>query len=350
MDFWNFSKVASYAFANVSVVVFAYFLLARLMKFQFESTPTWSIRIISSLFGGIFGFILMNFSIVVEGSRTLNLIWVLILLNAYYFGGVSSFLTATFIAFERLLFGESEIATIFMFVYLAIGIAQLIVAPYIRKKSNLVQLYVIFSITIIPLIISGLLIAPQISFQVIIEIMIYILLGVFTYFYIVTDLTTLGKKMNFFERTSKIDFLTKIENRYMFTTKLESLLGHEKFYLFLLDINHFKKINDVYGHDIGDLALKLFAEKLYELYPGHCYRLGGDEFAIIVVSRSPFNPDSASRLLKKEMATIQVELPNEEFIHFSTSVGYVNSYEANSEEKLYRLADKALYEDKANKF
>ncbi|WP_088809216.1 MULTISPECIES: GGDEF domain-containing protein [Listeria] len=350
MDIWNISKVVSYAFANVSVVVFAYFLLARLMKFQFEGAPTWSIRIISSLFGGLFGFILMNFSIIVEGSRTLNLIWVFILLNAYYFGGVSAFLTSMFTSFERLLFGESEIAVIFMFVYLGIGIAQLIAAPLIRKKTNFVQLYIIFSITIVPLVVSGLLIAPQISFQVIIEIMIYILLGVFTYFYIVTDLTALGKKMNFFERTSKIDFLTKIENRYMFTTKLESLFGHKKFYLFLLDINHFKKINDVYGHDIGDLALKLFAEKLDELYPRHAYRLGGDEFAVIVASDALFNPENVTRQLKKEMATIQVELPNDEFIHFSTSVGYVNSFAADSLEKLYRIADKALYKDKANKF
>lgn len=346
MDMWSFFKILSYAFANIAVLVFAYFLLARFMKFQFDEPPTWSIRILSGVLGGFFAFLLMNFSIVAEGSRTLNLIWVFIVLNAYYFGGTSAFITCLFITFERLLFGDMQVAIVFSIVYLAIGILQLVIGPFLRKKTNFVQLFIIFALTIVPLSTMGLLIAPNISLKVIIEIAIYILLGTFACYYIVTDLTTLGKQMSFFERTSKIDFLTKIENRYMFTAKLEQLFGKELFYLFLLDLNHFKKINDVYGHDIGDLALKLFAEKLYELYPDCCYRLGGDEFAILIPSHSAFNPELASRELKNTIAGIRVELPNKEIIFFSTSIGYMRSDHASSEEKLYRLADKALYADK----
>jgi len=53
----------------------------------------------------------------------------------------------------------------------------------------------------------------------------------------------------------------------------------------MLDIDHFKKFNDSYGHDVGDQVLKLVASRLRKVRGGRCYRFGGEEFTVIFPRR-----------------------------------------------------------------
>lgn len=56
--------------------------------------------------------------------------------------------------------------------------------------------------------------------------------------------------------------------------------------LAMLDVDHFKKFNDTYGHDIGDQVLKLVATKLSQVRLGKAYRYGGEEFCVVFAGRS----------------------------------------------------------------
>lgn len=87
---------------------------------------------------------------------------------------------------------------------------------------------------------------------------------------------------------SQIDWLTQIYNRGYWQDLVNKLLkGHTKLdvmTLILIDIDHFKQINDKYGHSVGDDVIKMIAMVLTDSIPENAIagRLGGDEFAIVV--------------------------------------------------------------------
>lgn len=85
------------------------------------------------------------------------------------------------------------------------------------------------------------------------------------------------------EFDSSFDTLTGLYNRAAFDKVAEQMTSHRGFSVIVMDINDFKNINDTYGHDYGDTAIKEVALIIRESFDKHytCYRLGGDEFSII---------------------------------------------------------------------
>lgn len=80
------------------------------------------------------------------------------------------------------------------------------------------------------------------------------------------------------------DPLTKLPNRRLLdaVTAREDFLSRDRYAVFSIDLDGFKKVNDLLGHDSGDDALKITSERLTEIFPDeHIYRLGGDEFVVL---------------------------------------------------------------------
>lgn len=78
------------------------------------------------------------------------------------------------------------------------------------------------------------------------------------------------------------DHLTNLPNRRHFFKKI-SASGGDEFTLLLIDIDHFKRINDTFGHDAGDDVLRQYGALLMTFYSGTCFpaRTGGEEFAVL---------------------------------------------------------------------
>ncbi|WP_185983742.1 putative bifunctional diguanylate cyclase/phosphodiesterase [Aureimonas mangrovi] len=118
--------------------------------------------------------------------------------------------------------------------------------------------------------------------------------------------------------------------------------------LLLIDLDHFKKLNDSYGHNVGDYALTHLVSTVETIFPGATVgRLGGDEFAVLV------RDDSARRCVERaEMLLTSLRHPAQAFerqIHLSVSIGIARSPEHSVfAEDLILLADLALYESKRN--
>ena len=114
--------------------------------------------------------------------------------------------------------------------------------------------------------------------------------------------------------------------------------------IFALDVDHFKKINDTLGHDIGDEVLKGFASRVKNTLRKNdiIARIGGDEFVILL-------PDLTDKTNVKEIAErIQLSLSvSGANMQISTSIGiaFYNDFELNAK-TLYKQADMALYEAK----
>lgn len=100
----------------------------------------------------------------------------------------------------------------------------------------------------------------------------------------------LRRQRDRFEQMSRTDDLTGLANRRQFVAALERCIGecqreHCQLSLLVLDIDHFKQINDAYGHSVGDRCLVAFAAQLRQVFAGQhelCARLGGEEFAVII--------------------------------------------------------------------
>lgn len=104
---------------------------------------------------------------------------------------------------------------------------------------------------------------------------------------VIEDIDQLKSSQIALSRLAKEDSLTSLGNRHLFSADLEAALhgaGKERTVgLLVLDVDDFKSVNDLFGHDVGDLLLTSFARRMVDTRID-LYRIGGDEFAAIVES------------------------------------------------------------------
>lgn len=142
------------------------------------------------------------------------------------------------------------------------------------------------------------------------------------------------------------DALTGLMNRSIFNS-LSKILDDEKepTALLLVDVDKFKNINDTYGHEIGDQALKRVANLLTHSFRSEdlCIRMGGDEFAVVLRGEAPITEQRISS--KVAYINKQLQNPEGDFPQLSISVGVAFS-SSGFTDSLYSHADQALYEVK----
>ncbi|WP_353662176.1 diguanylate cyclase [Hydrogenimonas sp. SS33] len=150
------------------------------------------------------------------------------------------------------------------------------------------------------------------------------------------------------------DNLTGLYNRYYLEETGTREMAKSKRYeypvsVLYMDIDHFKKINDTYGHDVGDLVLKRFAALISENLreSDTAYRLGGEEFLVLM----PYTDEkraleSAERLRRivRERGCVDI---GHEHICFTFSAGITDTTEADHDiSRLLKIADDKLYRAK----
>lgn len=162
-----------------------------------------------------------------------------------------------------------------------------------------------------------------------------------------TELIKLNHKL---ETLSITDGLTGLKNRRFFMEKLNEYIYHCKqtnspFSLLMLDVDHFKLVNDTRGHPVGDKVLVQLAKLLTEFFPkGHIIaRYGGEEFVVIMPLSNEEKSFNEADLLRRT-----IELANWEVDKVTVSIGVAtsNSYETTT--SILAKADNALYSSKEN--
>jgi diguanylate cyclase len=121
--------------------------------------------------------------------------------------------------------------------------------------------------------------------------------------------------------------------------------------LLVLDVDHFKQINDVYGHSVGDRCLAGFAEQMQHVFGGQqelCARLGGEEFAVLIPGY-----DEAAALARADAfriglaaATMVPELPDLR-LRVSVGAGAFDHARHENADQFFGDVDRALYRAKA---
>jgi len=154
------------------------------------------------------------------------------------------------------------------------------------------------------------------------------------------------------EHAAVTDSLTGMYNRRYFDDALAEYLeafGHidKPIGMVILDLDHFKKVNDTHGHDVGDKVLREVAEclQVFTRYHDVLARLGGEEFAILspnITERQLYNLSDRIRQAVSELRIVDGNVT----LKVTVSAGLAIWDGAETGEELYRRADKQLYEAK----
>ena len=152
------------------------------------------------------------------------------------------------------------------------------------------------------------------------------------------------------EQISTHDYSTGLFNRPAMVNKIEEMLAErEKLSLIVFDLDNFKKVNDLYGHDAGDDLLLQIADRLKNVVPDEsmCARLGGDEFAVLIHGDDA-TPENALSLAERIAETFQTEfMVAGGHAKVGASVGIYSSIEPGSTSAdLFRRGDIAMYRAK----
>lgn len=170
-------------------------------------------------------------------------------------------------------------------------------------------------------------------------------------FSIVMDITESKKMEQELERRANTDSLTGLPNRRHLVELAEQELARSlrydcDFSLLLLDVDHFKRINDTYGHKAGDVALQALAEQCHATLRevDISGRFGGEEFAIILPETANGQAMEVAERLRQEIAAMTIPLAQGESLQMTVSIGVATLRPpVTNIDELLQQADKALY-------
>ncbi|MCO5055939.1 GGDEF domain-containing protein [Thermomonas sp.] len=149
------------------------------------------------------------------------------------------------------------------------------------------------------------------------------------------------------EMKAATDPLTGLSNRRVLEARLGQLFERRAaFALVMADIDHFKKINDTHGHEVGDRALKAFAGILRQSIRSEdlACRIGGEEFVLLLPE---FNVTHAAQVMQRIRGELPRGIQRAGLPAFTVSAGVVDHRLAGSGDDLLRLADQLLYRAKS---
>lgn len=159
----------------------------------------------------------------------------------------------------------------------------------------------------------------------------------------------LVEKIEEITELSETDQLTGIYNRVKFSKELEKEIERKERYqtelsLIMFDVDHFKKVNDTYGHDRGDQALIELTSVVSRLIreTDIFARWGGEEFMILTPNTDLSAANKLAERIREEIAKVEIE----EVGHITCSFGVTDFKREDDFDKLTKRVDDALYEAK----
>ena len=161
-----------------------------------------------------------------------------------------------------------------------------------------------------------------------------------------TDITKHMEMEKKLKKLATIDSLTEIYNRYKIDDEIKVNIARyerykEPFSVLMFDIDHFKVINDTYGHDVGDRVLKNLSKTVSKniRVTDKVGRWGGEEFVVILENTTTKEASIVAEKLRKIIETDELE----ENSKITVSIGVAQYVPPQSREDLIKKVDEALY-------
>ena len=232
--------------------------------------PAWrSLNLVSNVLGFMFTPVIPIVLLVIFDSRFLKTHLYLLLpslLNAIA-AVFSPFFGLLFYIDEENRYTRGSLFFLFVTVYM-IHLLFLVVVSLLKGRGQLYSIHwKIFGLTMF--VVAGTLI--QLAFPSVYSSWHCVTLSLFLYYILLT------------EHDSRLDSLTGLYNRSAFEKDIRILAKRKRYTVIVMDLNEFKEINDTFGHDYGDVALKKVAAIIKKSFDHNSssYRIGGDEFSVL---------------------------------------------------------------------
>ena len=156
-----------------------------------------------------------------------------------------------------------------------------------------------------------------------------------------------------FEKQAHVDDLTALANRRMFISRLEEEIRRVErsglpLSLLLFDLDHFKRINDTHGHDVGDRVLSVIGSvtRDFKRSADVAARLGGEEFALLLPDTDGNGAIKVAQRLRSTIAETRISDNRGGGIQITASFGVATITRNGSVDQVLNSADKALYRAK----
>ena len=160
------------------------------------------------------------------------------------------------------------------------------------------------------------------------------------------------ENLNLVTNHANRDFLTGVYNRRYFFSHMREYIddtsqNSEKYSIGIINIDYFKKINDNYGHDIGDKVIVHLSEILTSTtnYRDMVARFSGEEFCVALKNVNRYSAQDIFERLREEVQNTYLNSDNNEVIKFTISIGFTMSSDESLEENIAQ-ADMMLYKAK----
>lgn len=168
----------------------------------------------------------------------------------------------------------------------------------------------------------------------------------------IRDITREYVEKKYLEKISKVDELTQIFNRREFNERaakmlVESQKNDTQLILMMFDIDYFKKINDTFGHPIGDIVLQRIAKEAKSSFKEEAVlaRFGGEEFVVMLAGVSEMNAEACAEAYRRKISDLRI-IPSDPNYRFTISIGMAIYESKMSLKELIQNADSALYQAK----
>lgn len=168
----------------------------------------------------------------------------------------------------------------------------------------------------------------------------------------------LNKQKSRIEELAMFDQLTGLYERHELEKRLEEEYDRarrqeQSFSVLMIDLDHFKDVNDTYGHDMGDEVLEVFGEIIGEVTENQLRssdvagRYGGEEFCIMLPTAGPGGARSVAHRIRETLKETTFETETGESFEVTCSIGAAElTSGVHDPEELVKRADRALYEAK----
>lgn len=331
-------------FILISVLVTTLFIFYQFYFYIYSKVNSFQRNLIFGLGTGIIGRILFEFPIEFGNFELVFVTYALIV--AAQFGGLIPSLIASLIIYLLIL---PSLESVWLTLTLIGGIGFGIVVRFVNRRFH--AFVIMYSVSCLVTAYAQLTLYAS-SILVCIGTVVFIVIGGLFVHFFVSYLYDSHEAKKQLEQLATTDPLTGLNNLRSYQVKLKELLQEGRtvnnLTLLIIDIDHFKKINDSYGHPTGDRVLKDFAAQLHQFFGmrGFPARIGGEEFAVILPATSSIDALQLSDKFRLEVSSYFADQPLEpRIVNASIGIASANSDRRNAEE-LYAAADKALYKAK----
>ncbi|MCA0970891.1 diguanylate cyclase [Halobacillus litoralis] len=340
--------------SNVAILITSLFLYTQLTRSSpLLSSSSLQKKVTAGILAGVLSNILMQYSMQF-GESIVDLRHIPLILVAYYGGSIPALITMGLIGLGRFLIGVNTSSMLALLMIVFITVATLLSRRVNVRRSLKVFIALTASNVIFTIIICYLISASDLLWVLIPSYWGMSYIAGFTSFYVVEYVRESQRVLEKYKSEAVTDALTGLNNVRKFDMVFNDVSRQaqekkENLSLLFIDIDHFKRVNDTYGHKEGDRVLIELGNILKNTVRSFdvVSRNGGEEFTVILLDCPTDRGRQISERIRKNVEQHLFLLTTGEIINITVSIGLACFNETTkSPPMLLKDADDALYEAK----